>query len=195
MEECEEWLRHAMTMPVRTDDEALLFLEAAGYVSHHSTLAVMARYRRIAIDETLPRAAVRVVSTLGDTIRLWSDPRGQDIGQVVVIDVLQSQHDDRWVKLRASEMVGRLREYSFHVRPGARDFQRLRLPEPASAIVALFDDGRDSAAFRAMDDPPESASAPEFQARLERLREAARAEAPRLQAMREELERLAGERP
>ena len=125
----QRWLAAAMTMPWKTDVEAGLFVEATQICSHFKTMAVMGRWRQIALNPAMPNAAVAVVAGLPAAMRLWDDPRSQAIGQVITLDLLRAA-PNKDLKERAAYGLQSMRE----VFSGGKDMKR---PEPSTSIVAV----------------------------------------------------------
>src|SRR5207248_2754110 len=64
------WLDEALKLPWGTDSEALTFVHLANHSHHLKTLAVMARWRSIALDSSKPNAARDVAVFLSEAISL-----------------------------------------------------------------------------------------------------------------------------
>ncbi|MCE9637988.1 MAG: hypothetical protein K8T90_19990 [Planctomycetes bacterium] len=155
----EAWLDAAFRIPCGTDDEALLFVEAAQAVTHHVTPRVLARYRALVTDARFPESARRVLSSVGESSRLALHAAPETVAQfqVLLIDALTGPHDER-IRREAAFQVPRVRE-----RWGGS-----RHPECATLILLLSRRGLDPAdtdewarlycflfpACRALDAPP-----------------------------------------
>lgn len=88
----EPWLEAAMTMPIDTDQQAELFVEATRGITHRKSIPVMARWRTILNDPKKPNAAMAVAGAIGhQAISLWQAADARDIGQVIFLDGLKSQ--------------------------------------------------------------------------------------------------------
>jgi hypothetical protein len=208
-----------MGMPVGTDDEAELFLDAttAAGAMRTKSLPVMARWRAIATDPDRPHAAVRVAAEIGEVARLWRDDRSRRVAEIIVTDALRTRPPDE-ARERASYAMPRLRA-------PFRDTDPLE-PVPATAVLAAAEravDETDGAAWLRLtsyaypvcltvDNPPlsrdtilherpgpDSPEAPAqlatftswYRQREPRLREAAAERDEQLRALRDEMDRLA----
>ena len=124
------WLAAALTMPWKTDEEACLFVEATEVCTHFKTMAVMGRWRQIALNPATPNAASMVVADLRDATSLWDDPRSQAVAQVLTLDVFRGASHNRYLREQAAYGLRAMREV-------LRGGKEIRRPEPASAILAV----------------------------------------------------------
>ena len=175
------WLQACLTLPCRTDAQAIAFVEACQGSSHWKSAAVLKRWREIALDRRFPGAALRASQALGGAVRLWDDPDSAAMGQAVTLDILATSphREARHQAAYGVKDLGMRWRHSGEV----------RLPEPTACIVRLLDLAQDShagdawtrlyvygfSACEAMREAPfkvdrrMSPSSPEVEARLKTL--------------------------
>ena len=126
---CKNWLDVAMTMPFRTDEDATRFVDATESI-HFSTLAVMSRWRRIAGNPRMHKAAAMISLRTGEQGCLWDDQRSQGLIQLVILPLLERRDlpEDRPI-VALDSMRPKLLGY-----PGA--WER-GLPLPATVVVKV----------------------------------------------------------
>jgi hypothetical protein len=131
---CARWLDVAMTMPCENDAQAMQFVEATQAMTHFSTMAVMSRWRRIACNPNMPRAASRIANGIGDYVRLWQDDRAQGLVQLVILSLMKRPEPDP--RGAMDYRLDSMREQTQWLRtPG--DSVIKRLPVPATSVLAL----------------------------------------------------------
>jgi hypothetical protein len=212
-ESCRRWIDVTLTMPCANDAEAARFIEATQAVGNFKTSAVMARWRQIAGDPSMPTSTSQLAMHLGESVaQLGNDERAQGLVQLVFLALMKQPgpKDNLLLNVDLHSMRTQLR--------GTPN----RLPVPATTVLeycklavdpASADDYSRLYCFvlpvcRTIDDPPVTfrrnldPKSPEVQEDLKLFSDwfktnrpyweaAAKAEAPALERLRAESDRAA----
>ena len=121
------WLEEALQLPWGTDEEAQTFVRVSRDSCHLKSMAVMARWRKIALDPSKPKAAWSVAAEFAQAVRLWGDPDSQMVGQVLLVDIIASSPHEA-AKQQAATYVGDRRDWS----------EKDGTPRPALPITSIL---------------------------------------------------------
>ena len=125
---CTAWLDTAMSMPWRTDDEAIRLVQATKEINGFSTPAVMARWRQIVANPQTEGAASIVAFGIGDYVRSWNNERAQGLVQLILLELLK----------RPPELRRRLFQcYPEDLRGPNIDNGGPKLPVPATTVLEV----------------------------------------------------------
>jgi hypothetical protein len=174
------YLSAVLLLPCASDEEAKVFVEAAQASSHYKTVTVMGALRNIALNKSMPLAAIHVSTTFADATRLWNDPSAWWLGYAGTVDILrntphQEARDNAAYWLRSLRVAWRNGREDPQPVPAAAIIEAARLAlDPASGdewrrlYVYAF------SIAEALDDPPfppERGMSPASSQVKERLRE------------------------
>jgi hypothetical protein len=158
----DRWLNACMAMPVESDRDARLFVEATlgGSWFHVKSVPVMSRWLQIALDPAKPQSATMVGQEVAGASVNWGDPRAKEIGEILIAEIIaRSPH--REARHRAAYGLSLLR-YNGHYSPPRKEGM-----EPTLAVHAACERATDRqdtewnrlyvfavAACKNLDDPP-----------------------------------------
>lgn len=135
------WLDETMQLPWGTDGEAQTFVRLSNGSAHLKTMAVMARWRKIALDPSKPNAARDVAVNLSSAVRLWDDPASQTVGQVILTDIIRSCPNES----AKQEAAWHLGEQRYVGRVHVEGVYEERLPLPVTSLLAVSEAATNSA--------------------------------------------------
>lgn len=133
-ERTQAWLAECMSWPIADDNDAWTFVVASSAASHTSTLPVLARWRKILLDQRMPEAAKLLAQRLGQKHRLMVNgpPEARLACQLIAADVLRSSPHELAREACAYQLssLGQV----FGVEPGDAEATL-----PAEALIAAAD--------------------------------------------------------
>jgi hypothetical protein len=133
------WLDVTLTMPWTSDEEATLFVDTSRWAMSTTNVAVLARWRAIALGSGRHEAAQHVGSNLSEVIRRCQDPHGRELGELIAVDILR---ESTCAAARVNVAYG-LSSWGWYpgTSEGSKDQKRERKERiPATAILALARD-------------------------------------------------------
>ena len=136
IERARAYHRAALQMPVKSDEEAVLFVEATAETNHRP-LEVIARWRRLALDARFAESATRIARTVGSGQGVWADARSRAVAQAITIDIL-SRSPHLKARQEAAMSLRELRQEQ------ERRREKIALPVPYATVLVASQQALDA---------------------------------------------------